>query len=183
MLSLQNIYLKDIIIWLLLPLVIGFLTLSFIPGWSNIMIVFGLAYVVIYFVYSLYMEHKIQPEVIIFFAWIVWSLSGVFFALDMDIYIEMLIRVVQMGALIFVVAGIISVKKDLAIVFAGFAIGGIILALISYASGEFQMSSNIEAETQAASIVENANVYAYHLLFVIISLFYFIDLVSSKVSL
>jgi O-antigen ligase len=180
MLSTENIYIKDIIIWLLFPLIIGLLTLSFIPGWSNVMIVWGIVYVVIYLVYSMYMEYKIQPEVIIFFAWIVWSLTGMFFARDMDIYLSMLIRVAQMGALIFVVAGIISVKKDLSILFAGFAIGGIILALISFLSGEFLLVSNVEAELQAASIAENANVYAYHLLFVIISLLYFLDRVSSN---
>jgi len=180
MLSTKNIFLKDIIVWLLFPLVIGLITLSFIPGWSRFMIAWGVIYVVIYFFYSLFMEYKIQPEVIIYFVWVIWSLSGLFFILDMDIYIEMLIRVVQMGSLIFVVAGIVSLRKDPSLILAAFAIGGIILGLISFITGEFQTASNVESELQANSIAENANVFAYHLLFVIISLFYFWERLSGK---
>lgn len=169
----DKIFRRTALEWLLVPFVIGLMTLSNIEGLSKIMIVYGLAFSWLFLIYFLYLKLKLQPEVILYFAWIAWSIIGAFKAVDMTLYLPSLITIIQIGAMIFVVAGVIAQRPNVSIVMLAVAIGGIIVAISGYYSGEYQLASEIESRTRATGLTGNANNFAYHLLFVIFVLFYF----------
>lgn len=173
MIKLKDIYLSDIFKWMLIPFIVGLMTFSHIPNLSKIMVLYGFIYSFLYLLYSFSLKLKIQNEVIIYFLWILWSLSGFYIAIDQTLYQNMLLRIIQIGTLLFVITNLTAYHRDLSLVLLSISIGGIILALFSYFSGEFRIASEIESNTRAVSFIGNANSFAYHLLFVIFAMFYF----------
>jgi hypothetical protein len=87
----KNILPRDFFQWLLLFFIIGTLTLSHIQGLSKIMVLYGLAFSFLFSIYLLYHGFKVQPEVIIYFAWVIWSLSGLLNVVDRSLYFQELI--------------------------------------------------------------------------------------------
>lgn len=173
MLDLKRIYLSDIFNWMLIPFIIGLITISHIPNFSKIMVLYGLVYSLLFLLYSFYLKLKIPYEIFIYFLWIVWSLSGFYTAINTVFYITMLITVIQMGALLFVIAQITALHGNISLVMLSISIGGIIIALLSLYSGEFRIAGEIESTTRVGGLTGNANSFAYHLLFVIIAMFHF----------
>jgi len=137
------------------------------------MVLYGLVYTWVFIILFLYFKLRIQTEIIIYFAWIAWSISGAFVAINQTSFVNTLMTVFQIGILIFIIAGVTALRQGLSTVMLGIAIGGIIVAISSYYTGEFALASGIEAKTRAAGLTRNANSFAYHLLFVIIAVFYF----------
>lgn len=169
-------------IWqlLLVPFIIGLMTLSHIKGWSRLMIFYGFIYAWFFSLYYfLYCKQKLPTEVFIYIIWIVWVLCGWFIATDKYLYLQSLLTIIQIGTLIFLISANTSLYKNLSIIMIAIAIGGIIVGISSYLSGEFQIASDIEARSQASGITKNANSFAYHLLFVIFAIFYFWEKKSS----
>jgi O-antigen ligase len=164
---------------LLIPFIIGLMTLSYIQDLSKIMILYGLVLSGSFLIYFLYHRLVILPEVIVFFAWVLWSLSGAFIAIDKALYFQQLFTVIQVGMLLFFISGIVSLKRNMSVVMLSIIIGGIIILLSSIFTGQFQEATNIATQERAAGMVENANGFAYNLLFVIYAVFYFWNTKSS----
>lgn len=169
----DRVWPRDYLEWALLPFIIGLMTLSHIEGWSKIMALYGICLFILFFINFLYLKLNLQPEIIIYFAWIAWSILGAFNAIDLALFSQSLITIVQMGIMIFLVAGVTAVHRDLPIILIAIAIGGLIVALSVYLTGEFQTASNIELKTQMGGLARNPNEFAYHLLFVVFAMFYF----------
>jgi O-antigen ligase len=164
---------------LLIPFIVGLLTISYFEGLSKIMILYGFVLAGAFSIYFLYHRLRLQPEVIVYFAWVLWSLSGVFVAIDKDLYLEKLLTVIQVSALIFLVSGIVSLKRNISVFMLTIVIGGLIVLLSSFYTGEFLDVAQSETGERAAGFVQNANGFAYNLLFVVYAVFYFWDRKSS----
>jgi len=172
-------YPSDLLKWLLLPFIVGLMTLSRIEGYSKLMVLFGLIYSCLFLIYSLYRKLSLQPEVIIYFAWTAWSIIGTYNAIDLAMHFQALMTALQIGVFIFLVAGIIALYRNISIVMIAIIIGGIIVALSSYLYGEFQLATQIEARTRATGLAGNANSFAYYLLFAVFAVFFFWEIKSS----
>ena len=168
--------------WLLLFFIVGLVTVSNIPGWSRLMVLCGLLVSWMFLIYFLHLRLKLQPEIIIYLAWIAWSIIGAIKVQDLSYYLGQLQTLTQMLGLIFVVAGITALRRNLSTVMLAVAIGGIIVALYSYYHGEFQIGSQIEQSERATGLTGNPNLFSYHVLFVIIASCYFWGLKSSLLS-
>ena len=167
--------------WLLLPFIVGLMTISFIEGWSTTMSLYGLVFSFLFLIYFLfpYPRLKIPPEVLIYFTWIIWSLTGMLNVTNTHLYLTQLRTIIQMGVMIFLVAKIVALNRNLSVVMLAITIGGIIVCLSGYYTGELQMSTYIESHTQVAGLTRNPNSFAYQLLFVIFAIFCFWESKSS----
>lgn len=159
--------------WLLAPFIVGVMTLSNIEGVSRIMVLYGLVLAGLYSVYFLYHRLSTQPEVIVYFLWIAWALTGVIVAGDQGLVARQLMTSAQMGILFFVVAGITSLRGEVSSVIAAIAIGALLLFVSSLASGEFFEAMSATTRTRAAGMSDNSNLFSYALLFVVIGVFHF----------
>jgi O-antigen ligase len=159
--------------WALLPFIIGLMTLSHIEGWSAIMVLYGMSLAILFFINFLYLKLKLQPEVIIHLAWIAWAVIGVFNAIDLALFWRGLTIIIQMEVLIFIVAGISALYRNMSLVVLAIAIGGLIVALSGYYTGEAEFADEVASRTQVEGLTGNPNSFAYHLLFVIFAMFYF----------
>ena len=165
--------------WLLLPFIILLMTVTFVEGWSKITTLYGFLFGFLFLIYFLYHRLTIPPEVFIYFAWIIWSFMGMLNVTDNDLYLTQLGTIIKMGVMIFLVAGITALRKNLSVPMLAITIGGIIVGLSGYYTGELQMSVYIASHTQVEGLTRNANSFAYHLLFVIFAMFFLWESKSS----
>ena len=102
----DNVLPQGICEWLLLPLVILSMTISFIDGLSEITILYGFVFSCLFLIYFFVLSRRsdVPPEVLIYFAWIIWSLTGMLNATNTHLYLMQLMTIIQMGVIIFVVA-------------------------------------------------------------------------------
>ena len=123
--------------WLLLPFIVGLMTISFIEGWSTTMSLYGLVFSFLFLIYFLfpYPRLKIPPEVLIYFTWIIWSLTGMLNVTNTHLYLTQLRTIIQMGVMIFLVAKIVALNRNLSVVMLAITIGGIIVCLSGYYTG------------------------------------------------
>ena len=186
----SNVYLGDNSIlprnafeWLLLPFIVGLLTLSHLQGFSKIMVVYGFGFAALYALNILYFKKRpnIPPEILLYFLWITWSLTGMINAPDRDMYWQGLTTLLQMAVLIIIIAGITATYRSLSVVLLAILIGGLIVALSGFLSDEFELASEIESKTRATGLTNNANGFAYSLLFVVFSSVYFFRRSSSSI--
>ena len=168
--------------WLLLPFIALSMTVSFIEGWTEITILYGFVISFLFLIYFFFLSKRgnVPPEVLIYFAWIIWSLTGMLNATDTHLYLMQLRTIIQMGVMIFLVAGIVILKRNIFVVMLAIAIGGIIIILQTYHAGEFLMASYLTSHFQAAGLTKNPNSLAYHLLFIVFAMLCFWESKSSR---
>lgn len=160
---------------LLFPFIVGLMTLSRMAGLSKIVILYGVLVTGMFSVYFIYRKLTLLPEVIIYFVWVIWSLSGLFIAIDKELYSAKLLTVIQSGFLLFLISGIISLRKNISMVMLAIIVGGLIVLLSSFYTGEFSEAGESGTRTRAAGITGNANGFAYTLMFTVYAVFYFWD--------
>lgn len=167
----RSIYRND---WgfLLATFIIGLTTVSYVPGLSRIMVVYGLFISSLFSVYFLYHRLRFQPEVVLYFIWIIWSVSGAFIAVDKASYYVQLFTVLQINVLIFTVAGITSLRRDLSVVMIAIWVGGMIVYFSGMLTGDLAQTPQ-SIYNRMAGMTGNANKFAYNVDFLIISIFYF----------
>ncbi len=165
-----------------MPFIVGLVTVSHMEGTSRIMVIPGFLIVFLYLMYSFTNNLiKVPPEIIIYFAWIVWSLTGLSVAINQGLFVGQLKTVLQIGALLFLISGITSLRQSMTFPMLAIIIGGCLVILSAIYSGEFQqarvsqMVGNVRIEGQAG----NANAFAYIMLFMVFGIFYFL---GSKIS-
>ena len=158
---------------LLLFFVIGLITLSELPGISKIMVLYGLFFTALFFFYSLYFRLRLQRELIIYFIWIAWSITGAFIAVDIPFFIRGLIVIVQMGTLIFVIAGVVHIHHNISVIMLGIVIGSIIVTIFGLSSGDFSRVGEAGFKYQMEGFIGNPNDFAYIILFLIFGLLFF----------
>ena len=160
--------------WLISLLIIGFMTISLVEQLSRVMVILGIGTSFFFAIfYLLYYRKKIPPEVILFFIWVIWSLSGWFVAVDRTLFIVNLITVCQIVVLTFMIAGEVNIYERITPIMFAIIIGGIILTLSGYISGQFTMASESSARLRATGLAENPNQFSYQLIFVLFAVFYF----------
>lgn len=166
---------------LLVLFITSSMTVSFIPGLSKITILYGIIFSGLFLLYFMY--HKISLrlplEIIIYFVWIIWSLCGLSNVINETWYFTQLMTVIQIGAMIFIVALIVGLRKNISVIMFGIAIGSSILVLHSFYTGEILQFSSVGARVRLESITGNANSFAYHVLFLAVSSLYFWNKKSS----
>ena len=79
----------------------------------------------------------------------------------------------------FTVAGICALRPNLSTVILGLAIGGLVVGIISYSSGEIHTGAEVTELERTAGIAGNANIFAYRQLFLMVAAFYFLGVKSS----
>ncbi len=164
---------RDFWKWLLVLFIVSLLTVSCIEGLSKIVILYGLIVSGVFSIYFLYHRLSFQPEVIIYFVWIIWSLSGMIIVIDKEVYFTQLMTLIQFCALIFTVAGITSLRRDMSAVMLATWIGCFVVLITSGLTGELQQATQMGTRTRAAGIVGNSNEFSLNMVFAIISVFYF----------
>ncbi|MBN1464493.1 O-antigen ligase family protein [candidate division KSB1 bacterium] len=160
--------------WLLLPFVIGLLTVSYVEGLSKIMVAYGFVICFFYLMHILYHKKRlhVQTEIALYFCWLMWALLGVTTAIDYALFSQGVLTALQIGIMLLVVASITVMNDALSVVFVALLIGGAIMAISAVLSGELQLASDIDSAVRAGGLTGNANNFAYNLLFIIFTVFY-----------
>src|SRR5574340_1517239 len=114
---------------LLMPFVMGVMTLSYVESLSRIMVIYGLVLSALYTLYFLYKRSELQPELLIYFAWVAWALGGLINVIDRGLYATQMMTIIQIGILIFIVAGITAQRRDISFLMLAVGAGGILMAL------------------------------------------------------
>lgn len=158
-----------------MPFIIGLMTVSYIEGVSKIMVLYGGLFVFLYLLYiATHSMIRVPPEVGIFFAWIVWSLTGLSVATDQALVVEQLKTIFQIGILLFLISGITALRQNITFSMLAMIMGSIIILLMTYISGEFQeVSNNYAGVGRVSGIAENSNAFAYSMLLMLFCIFYF----------
>lgn len=161
---------------LLFLFILGAITLSYLEGLSKIVILHGVCFTFLYIIYILYTKRiVILPEVIIYFAWVFWSIGGAVNAANKEAYIQGLRTVIQISVMFFLISGLVSTRSNMfKIALIGLIIGGLIQSMFVCSTGELTTSiETINARVQGLS--KNANSFAFQMLTVIFAVFYFLE--------
>ena len=162
--------------------IIGLLTVSRISGLATIMILYGFILMAGFTIYLVFHRLlRLLPEVVVYMVWIIWALSGAAVAIDQALFTTKLMTVIQINFLLFLISSMVSLKRNVSVVMSAIIIGGVIVLLSSFYTGEFLEAGATDTRTRAAGLVENANGFAYHLTFVVYAVFYFWNRKSSTV--
>jgi len=127
-----------------------------------------------YALYFLKQKKPIPTELVIYFAWVFWSLTGFMVCRNTELYINSLMLIVQIWLMTFAVAGITMQRGMVGTNFLALIVGGIVMVAASYATGEFAISSGHEVRLRMQGITANPNHYAYILLIAIMACLYFL---------
>lgn len=169
----KGITIVHILEWLLVPFVIGLMTLSHLATFSRLMGLYGIVLTWMFLIYFLNRRLKLQPEIIIYFVWIVWSLWGALYAVKPELFAQQLMTIIQMGILMFLIAGIIAERINLNKLMIAIALGGVLVLISSLTTEELSHAASMDAHVRAVGLTNNANSFAYHLVFVVIAACYF----------
>jgi O-antigen ligase len=169
----QQILPRDFWGFLLTPFIMGVMTIGYLESLANVVVLYGVVLSFLYILQCLHHRSELQPEVLIYFVWIVWSLGGLTNLTDKDIYFQQLRTIIQMGVLIFAVSGITALRKDMSNVMFGIIAGGLLLAASIMFTGEIGKIF-YDPTWQLKSLTGNDNDFAYCLLMVIIACFFFL---------
>ncbi len=163
--------------------IIGASTLSYIEGLSKIVILYGLTFTFLYFIYTLYTKKiSIQPETIIYFAWVLWSLGGLTNAANKAAYFQGLRTVIQIAFMFIIIAGLISTKPYiLSAAMSGLLVGGLIQGISTFLTGELPAAIESDTRTRLAGLSKNANTFAFQMLTIVFSIFYFWKLKRNRI--
>lgn len=164
---------RDFFGLLVIPFIIGLMTVSYVEGLTMVMALYGVCLSGIFVIYSLYHRLEIQPEVVVYFVWITWSLGGLTNVIDRALYFQQLMTVIQIGALFFVIAGITALRRNLSPVMLALLLGGVAVSLSSIVTGELTRILLGIGSVRADGMTGNANQFAYCMMFVIFAVFYF----------
>ena len=155
-----------------LTMTIGLLTLSHIPGWSRLVVIYGYVITYLFVLYVLanrLVRVIVLPEVIAYFSWVLWSLGGIAVAADAQLFYRGLQVAIQTGALLLLVAALTIIRRTWDVNVAGIMVGGIIIVLSTLQAEPFVDPHGV----RVAGVVGNPNDFAYHLLFLVFAAFYF----------
>jgi O-antigen ligase len=168
-----NFFPRDWWGFLLMSFIVGVMTIGYVETLSSVVVIYGVVFSFLYILHFLYYRSELQPEVLIYFAWVVWSLGGLTNVVDKPLYFQQLKTIVQIGVLIFATSGITALRKDISSVMFGIIAGGVLLAASILVTGEVGKLLS-DPTWQARSLTGNDNDFAYCLLIVIIASFFFL---------
>jgi len=158
--------------WLLFIFIIGAMTLSYVEVFAKIMVLYGTVFAFLFIIYFLYCRLKLQPEILVYFGWVIWSLGGALNAIDRTLYMEEFRGIFHVAVLILIVAGITARYQTMSLTMSAIFVSGVILIGQMLYTGELQRSSDYGAHYGAAGITGNANEFAYVNLFVMFAIVY-----------
>lgn len=161
---------NDFLGWILLFFVIGSLTLT---GHGQLRSI-GVLMAGCYTLYFLRNKLWIPNEMIIYFAWVVWSgTTGYLVSIDKGLFLGTYKVVFQNLLMSFAVLGITYKRKTLDTNFTGIIIGGTILFFTGITSGEFFGAVSGELDEGVTGLTANPNEYGYNLLLCSVAPLYF----------
>ncbi len=169
----HHVLTKDISGYILPIFIVCAMTLSYMPKFTKITIFIGFIVSVGYLLYFLSGKNKLQPEVIIYFAWVLWCATGAFVNVDQESFWIKYFTVFQISVMIFVIAGITSARGSITTALIGIIIGMAIILIDLLTSGGLTYTGITESDRRITGMLRNANVFAYHMLFGIFAVFYF----------
>lgn len=157
----------------LMPFIVGATSLTYMEGISTLIVLYGVLLAGCFVLYFLYNRLETPPEVLIYMVWIIWSLGGLTNVTNRELYFGQLRTVIQIGALMFVISGIVAMRKELSTIMMAIGVGGAIVGASAAFDGEL---ANIMAgaEWQLKGLPNNPNEFAYCILFVVIASLFFL---------
>lgn len=166
----KHLFPRDYFGWIFLIFVIGSITLT---GYGQLKLI-GILLAGGYTSYFLIKKLWIPKEIIIFFVWMLWAgATGYIVSIDKEAFLKTFMVVFQIGVMSFAISGITANRRNLNTLFIGLLIGGIILFLYSFFSGELFKGMEAEAQVQVSGLTRNPNDYGYNLLVCASALLFF----------
>jgi len=125
-------------------------------------------------------RRELPAEIIIYFIWIGWSLSGFATSTEKDAFARAVFGIFQIGIMNFVVSGITARRGSMGLNLFALLTGGVMIFIFSLVTGQIREGLNPEMEVRAKGFVHNPNHYSDIMIFGIMSLAYFWGQRSSK---
>jgi O-antigen ligase len=144
---------------LTVPFIIGVVAFSPLDGWNYAVKILGVILALAFFVRSLSSSLRVNKEVLLYMAWILWSFTGAFVALHIEQLWEILITVAQILIMLFIVAGATYLRKTLTINLVAFLAGTFIIGIYSLVTGEYARPD--DPSGRVAGIAMNANSFGF----------------------
>lgn len=159
------------VLWVFLGLfILGAVTVSVLEDWNIAVKALGGALAVAYLIQSVRSPGRVSTEMILYFAWMTWSLTGVFGARVLPVFWDRFGSVFQIWVLLVVVAGMTDNRRVLTLNFIMFLVGAVIVGGYSVATGEYRLAESGRA--RVASLAMNANAFAWIMLLSTVALAY-----------
>ena len=165
--------------WMLFLFIAGSSTLSFMEGLSRIVVLYGLLVSFLFLLFFLYHRLNIQPEAFMYCIWVMWSVGGLSNVVNSSYYFQGLITVIQIAFMILLIAGLSALLRNMSITMSAIILGGMVSAGTAFYTGDIHRLM-AGAATRLEGVTQNANSFAYQMLFVIFAVFFFWRRYSSR---
>lgn len=162
-------------IFFLAPFIIGAIAVSGLVGANYAIIGLGVICAVGYLISSIRTGFVFPKEILLFWAYLAWSMLGIFVSEMPILFYQKLFTLVQFSFMILIVAYFSGNIRNVKVLFWAVLIGAAIIAISAYVSGEYQRTeSGTVATERAAGLALNSNSFALTLVYAgAILLFFF----------
>ena len=156
---------------LLAPFIIAAVSVAALPGANYIVVGIGVICAISYLMASIRGGFIFPKEVLLFWAFILWSMLGMFNVKVPFLFFSRLFTVFKFSVMIVIIAHYAKNVRTVNILLSSVLVAALIIAVSAYMSGEYTRAEVFEE--RAAGIVINANVFALTLIFATTVLLYF----------
>jgi hypothetical protein len=178
------LYYKDplpLSLFLILPFVIGSIAVSAMPGWNYLVIGLGALSAAVFLMASLRGGFFVPKELILFMAFFVWSIFGLFVARVPEIVTERLRTMLQLVIMAMIVSYYARNTRCVNWLFWGILVGVLIVSVGAVMTGEYARAEVVGEDTRVAGFIMNANAFSRAVCYGIAILLYFFRFTRSKI--
>ena len=139
------------------------------------LLVLGILLTVSYGVYFLKEQPAVPLEILLFLAWLAWSLAAYWLKMSellTEPYFETLLRTAQVAAMAFAVTGIAVRSGSPKVAFSALALGALILLAYSVSTGDFMLTPD---RFRTTGLTNNPNYFGFIMLMAVVGLLFFFE--------
>jgi O-antigen ligase len=168
-------------IFLLMPFVVGAITVTALPGFSYLVIGLGVICATVFLLASTMEGFFVPAELKYFMAFVCWAVLGLFVAKVPEFVVTGLKTLAQFIIMALFVSYYARNTRCVSWLFFSILIGTLIVAVAAVFTGEFQMAELEGEEARLAGIALNANAFAITVTYGVTMLLYYFRMVRSKI--
>ncbi len=146
-------------------------TVSAMPGWNYLVKGWGAVLAAGYLIYLLRARGRIGPEVVLFLAWVTWSLTGIFVARSAEVFAITWTTIFQIWVLSAILVGYTDSRPKLSFNLGAFLLGALVVGAYSYMTGDYQRA--VVTGERVTGLAVNANSFGWVMLLAVIAMAYF----------
>ncbi len=167
-------------IFLLMPFLIGSVTVSAVPGFNHLVVGLGAICAVVFLMASIREGFFVPADLKYFIAFFCWGILGLFAARQPPIVFERLRTVAQLVIMALIVSYYARNTRCVSWLFLAVLAGILVTAASAVITGEFGRAEVESEDARVAGLMMNANFFSRTVVYGIAILLYYFRMVRSK---